>query len=315
MRGAPGPAAILIGPEGGFDSDERAAIRATPGAVGISLGPRILRADTAAAAAVSLWMGANGDCTGRCSPDAGRGDGWPHAMPLVAALPATFIGASTRLCPRHDLKQRGAQFSRCWPGRRGRPTRYRSWPPLSPTLSPLRGEGEKVPIPLRSEREARSSAPCGCRPAGRWEQRRRRALLRRVISPVQHGKGHPPRNLAIALAQQFLGKIEPRRGRGREAPDDLGHAQHRRIRHAFAGLGEALEPGDQRQRRLTVERDRAFDRGARRGQPRRTVRCRPADRQIGQRHALPRHRRDIVRRQRKRAFGMGQAFAGMAATT
>jgi 16S rRNA (uracil1498-N3)-methyltransferase len=61
MRAHPGPAAILIGPEGGFDADERGAIRATPGAVGISLGPRILRADTAAAAAVSLWMGANGD--------------------------------------------------------------------------------------------------------------------------------------------------------------------------------------------------------------------------------------------------------------
>lgn len=61
MRGAPGPAAILIGPEGGFDAAEREAIRATKGAIGISLGPRILRADTAAAAAVSLWMGASGD--------------------------------------------------------------------------------------------------------------------------------------------------------------------------------------------------------------------------------------------------------------
>lgn len=61
MRARPGPAAILIGPEGGFDDDERAAIRALPGAVGISLGPRILRADTAAAAAISLWMAAAGD--------------------------------------------------------------------------------------------------------------------------------------------------------------------------------------------------------------------------------------------------------------
>lgn len=57
----PGPAAILIGPEGGFDTDERAAIRALPQAVGVSLGPRILRAETAAAAAVSLWMAAAGD--------------------------------------------------------------------------------------------------------------------------------------------------------------------------------------------------------------------------------------------------------------
>ncbi len=56
-----GPAAILIGPEGGFDTEEREAIRAVPQAVGIGLGPRILRADTAAAAAVSLWMAAAGD--------------------------------------------------------------------------------------------------------------------------------------------------------------------------------------------------------------------------------------------------------------
>ncbi len=56
-----GPAAILIGPEGGFDAEEREAIRAHPSAIGIGLGPRILRADTAAAAAVSLWMAAAGD--------------------------------------------------------------------------------------------------------------------------------------------------------------------------------------------------------------------------------------------------------------
>ncbi len=61
MRGGGAAAAILIGPEGGFDADERAAIRAVPGAVGLSLGPRILRADTAAAAAVALWMAAKGD--------------------------------------------------------------------------------------------------------------------------------------------------------------------------------------------------------------------------------------------------------------
>ena len=61
MRAHQGPAAILIGPEGGFDSEEREAIRALPSAIGIGLGPRILRADTAAAAAVSLWMAAAGD--------------------------------------------------------------------------------------------------------------------------------------------------------------------------------------------------------------------------------------------------------------
>ena len=58
---APGPAALLIGPEGGFTDEERAAIRALPQAKAISLGPRILRADTAAIAALALWMAAAGD--------------------------------------------------------------------------------------------------------------------------------------------------------------------------------------------------------------------------------------------------------------
>lgn len=57
-----GPAAILIGPEGGFTPEERAAIRALPQALPVSLGPRILRADTAAAAAVAVWQAVNGDC-------------------------------------------------------------------------------------------------------------------------------------------------------------------------------------------------------------------------------------------------------------
>ncbi len=55
-RAHPGPALILIGPEGGFDEAERAAIRAHPCAVPVTLGPRILRADTAAVAAVAVWM-------------------------------------------------------------------------------------------------------------------------------------------------------------------------------------------------------------------------------------------------------------------
>ncbi len=59
--GVPGPAAILIGPEGGFTDAERAAIRAVAQAFPVSLGPRILRADTAALAAVSLWMAHAGD--------------------------------------------------------------------------------------------------------------------------------------------------------------------------------------------------------------------------------------------------------------
>jgi 16S rRNA (uracil1498-N3)-methyltransferase len=56
-----GAAAILIGPEGGFTDGENAAIRAHPDAVAVSLGPRILRADTAAVAAMSVWMAAHGD--------------------------------------------------------------------------------------------------------------------------------------------------------------------------------------------------------------------------------------------------------------
>ncbi len=58
---AGGPAAILIGPEGGFTDEERDAILALPSTRRIWLGPRILRADTAALAAISLWMGAAGD--------------------------------------------------------------------------------------------------------------------------------------------------------------------------------------------------------------------------------------------------------------
>lgn len=58
---APGPAAILIGPEGGFTDAENTAIRSHPAAIPVSLGPRILRADTAAIAAISVWMAAQGD--------------------------------------------------------------------------------------------------------------------------------------------------------------------------------------------------------------------------------------------------------------
>ncbi|WP_033922277.1 16S rRNA (uracil(1498)-N(3))-methyltransferase [Sphingomonas sp. 37zxx] len=61
MRAHAGPAAILIGPEGGFTPQEREAIRALPQAIGITLGPRILRAETAAAAALAVWMAAAGD--------------------------------------------------------------------------------------------------------------------------------------------------------------------------------------------------------------------------------------------------------------
>jgi 16S rRNA (uracil1498-N3)-methyltransferase len=58
---AGGPWAVLIGPEGGFAPEERERIRSLPGVVPVSLGPRILRADTAAIAALTLWQAALGD--------------------------------------------------------------------------------------------------------------------------------------------------------------------------------------------------------------------------------------------------------------
>ena len=58
---APGPGLILTGPEGGFTPEERELIRAAVGVKPISLGPRILRAETAALAAVAGWMAFAGD--------------------------------------------------------------------------------------------------------------------------------------------------------------------------------------------------------------------------------------------------------------
>ncbi len=58
---APGPAALLIGPEGGFSPDERDALLDRPYVTALSLGPRILRADTAAVAALALVQAFIGD--------------------------------------------------------------------------------------------------------------------------------------------------------------------------------------------------------------------------------------------------------------
>ncbi len=58
-----GPWAILIGPEGGFSPAEREQLRALPYATPATLGPRILRADTAAISALTLWQAAVGDWT------------------------------------------------------------------------------------------------------------------------------------------------------------------------------------------------------------------------------------------------------------
>ena len=58
-----GPWAVLIGPEGGFSDAERARLAAMPQAVPTALGPRILRAETAALAALTLWQTQLGDWT------------------------------------------------------------------------------------------------------------------------------------------------------------------------------------------------------------------------------------------------------------
>ncbi|KAA9010566.1 16S rRNA (uracil(1498)-N(3))-methyltransferase [Histidinibacterium aquaticum] len=55
----PAPAALLIGPEGGFSEQERGKLAGL--AQSLSLGPRILRAETAAVAALALWQAACGD--------------------------------------------------------------------------------------------------------------------------------------------------------------------------------------------------------------------------------------------------------------
>ena len=61
LPGDPGPWAVLVGPEGGFSEAERARLHAAPFAYSVSLGPRILRADTAAVAALTLWQTRLGD--------------------------------------------------------------------------------------------------------------------------------------------------------------------------------------------------------------------------------------------------------------
>jgi 16S rRNA (uracil1498-N3)-methyltransferase len=55
------PAAIIVGPEGGFTEDERRHLKSLPFVKGISLGPRIMRADTAAVAVLALVQAVMGD--------------------------------------------------------------------------------------------------------------------------------------------------------------------------------------------------------------------------------------------------------------
>lgn len=71
LRAAPGlrKAALLIGPEGGFDEKERAHLLSVPNVLRLSLGPRILRADTAAVAGMTLIQGVLGDWAGSSALD------------------------------------------------------------------------------------------------------------------------------------------------------------------------------------------------------------------------------------------------------
>jgi len=59
-----GPWAVLIGPEGGFSPEERDRLRELTFVTPVSLGPRILRADTAAISALTLWQAKLGDWRG-----------------------------------------------------------------------------------------------------------------------------------------------------------------------------------------------------------------------------------------------------------
>ena len=61
VEAAPQPWSVLIGPEGGFAPEERARLRGLSFVTPVTLGPRILRADTAAIAALALWQAAQGD--------------------------------------------------------------------------------------------------------------------------------------------------------------------------------------------------------------------------------------------------------------
>jgi 16S rRNA (uracil1498-N3)-methyltransferase len=62
--GKPRPLAVLVGPEGGFDATEREALLGLPQVLRLPLGPRILRADTAAVAALALLQATLGDWRG-----------------------------------------------------------------------------------------------------------------------------------------------------------------------------------------------------------------------------------------------------------
>lgn len=62
-----GPACLLVGPEGGFAPEERTLLRAKSNVLAVSLGPRILKAETAVIAALAVWQSICGDWAGASS--------------------------------------------------------------------------------------------------------------------------------------------------------------------------------------------------------------------------------------------------------
>ena len=108
---------VLIGPEGGFAEEERALLLRQPRTLRLSLGPRILRADTAGVAALALVQAALGDWRGRAS----QPEGYPlsHrpliqlANPCRNAAPAMLRPAPTRPPePRGPQTNLGTRFFR-----------------------------------------------------------------------------------------------------------------------------------------------------------------------------------------------------------
>ncbi len=89
LRAAPHglPLAVLIGPEGGFAEDERVLLVKRSNVVRLSLGPRILRADTAAVAALALVQAVLGDWAGGSLNKRWQAPAWPHGQGGARRLP------------------------------------------------------------------------------------------------------------------------------------------------------------------------------------------------------------------------------------
>src|SRR5262249_48000927 len=107
-RGQAMPLAVLVGPEGGFAAEERAALLQLPNAVRLALRPRPLRADTPAGAALAL-VGAGLRGLGQGRPEKQPESGVKRAIGLASNSPRKHAKAPppplNRLRPRHDERQ------------------------------------------------------------------------------------------------------------------------------------------------------------------------------------------------------------------